>query len=78
VLKITQGSSLCLTCSLLLYYMPLFVWFRSVLAFCFERLSDCFPDRLTTSLTVLEIVYYLVATTLFIVQLVLLCTGRSV
>lgn len=56
----------------------LFVWIRAVVGFAFERLGDCFPDRLTTSLTVLEIVYYVVATTLFLTQLILLCLGRNV
>jgi len=56
----------------------LFAWICAVVRFAFERLGDCFPDRLTTSLTVLEIVYYFIATTLFVVQLVLLCLGRTV
>jgi hypothetical protein len=53
-------------------------WIRACLRFVFERLGDCFPDRLTTSLTILEIVYYIVATVLFATQLVLLCLGRDV
>jgi len=53
-------------------------WIRACLRFAFERLGDCFPDRLTTSLTILEIVYYLVAIVLFTTQLVLLCLGRDI
>lgn len=62
-------------------FMPcpaLFVWIRAVFVFAFERLGECFPDRLTTSLTILEIVYYSVATVLFVTQLVLLCLGRDI
>lgn len=62
---------LCMPCP------DLFVWIRAVLRFACERLGDCFPDRLTTSLTVLEIVYYIVAIVLFTTQLVLLCLGRD-
>jgi len=43
-----------------------------VCCFVCERLGDCFPERLTATLTVLEIVYYCIACVYFFVELVVL------
>jgi len=59
-------------------YMPcvdLFVYLRRVCLFVCERLVDCFPERLTTTLTVLEIVYYCIACVYFLVELIVLCVS---
>lgn len=56
-------------------YMPcvdLFVFLRRVCCFVCERLGDCIPERLTATLTVLEIVYYCIACVYFLVELVVL------
>lgn len=56
-------------------YMPcvdLFVYLRRVCCFVCERLGNCFPERLTATLTVLEIVYYCIACVYFFVELVVL------
>jgi len=53
--------------------MPVFASFRdlfcSVLSCCF----DCLPERLTNTLTLLEIFYYCIAIVYFFVELVVLC-----
>jgi len=61
--------------SLLLVHMlcvDLLVYLRRVCLFVFERLCDCFPERLTTTLTLLEIVYYCIACVYFLVELIVL------
>jgi len=49
-----------------------FALLRRVCCFVCERLGDCFPERLTATLTVLEIVYYCIACVYFFVELVVL------
>jgi len=44
--------------------------FARLLRFLFESLTVCFPDRLTVTLSVVEIVYYIVAIVYFICELV--------
>jgi hypothetical protein len=58
--------------------MPIVLCIKNCLLWLFDRLADCLPTGLTTSLTVLEIVYYLIACTLFSAQLILLLLGRTV
>jgi len=53
--------------------VDLFVCARRFVAWCFDCFLDCFPERLTTTLTVLEIVYYCVAIVYFLLELVVLC-----
>jgi hypothetical protein len=58
-----------------LVYMPCvdcLVYIRRVCLFVCERLGDCLPERLTATLTVLEIVYYCIACVYFFVELVVL------
>lgn len=38
--------------------------------FLFESVSSCFPEHLTTTLSVVEIVYYIVAVVYFVCELV--------
>lgn len=40
------------------------------LRFLFESLTVCFPDRLTVTLSLVEIVYYLVAIVYFVCELI--------
>jgi len=51
----------------------LFHFVRTVFLWIFERLCDCVPERLVSTLTVLEIIYYLIACVYFVVELVVLC-----
>jgi hypothetical protein len=46
--------------------------FRTFISFACESVVDFFPDTLTTSLTVLEIVYYFIACVYFLVELIVL------
>jgi len=46
--------------------------FKRFISFVCESLVDLFPETLTTSLTVLEIVYYFIACLYFLVELIVL------
>lgn len=53
--------------------MPVFDFLRALLRWSFDSVVGLFPDSLTRSLTVLEIVYYFVAIVYFLLEIVLLC-----
>jgi len=53
--------------------VSLFHFVRTVFLWIFEHLCDCVPERLVSTLTVLEIIYYLIACVYFVVELVVLC-----
>jgi hypothetical protein len=50
----------------------LFNCLRSFAGWFCESVTDCLPDRLTVTLTKLEILYYCIACVYFFVELVLL------
>jgi len=55
--------------------MPFVDLFRSIWCFVVracEFFLACFPERLTTTLTVLEIVYYCIAIVYFLLEIVVL------
>jgi len=57
------------------YFMPcvsLFAFVRRSVSFVFESFTDCLPERLTHTLTVLEIVYYCIACVYFLTELICL------
>jgi len=52
--------------------IAIFVCIRRFVTWCFDCFVDCFPERLTTTLTVLEIVYYCIACVYFLCELIVL------
>lgn len=53
--------------------MPIFSSFRDLFCSVLSCLCDCLPERLTNTLTLLEIFYYCIAIVYFFVELVVLC-----
>jgi hypothetical protein len=63
------------SCSSYVYFMSFLLcinWFKRFISFACESLVDLFPETLTTSLTVFEIVYYFIACLYFLVELIVL------
>jgi len=54
--------------------MPVFDVLRAIVRWLFDSVIGLFPESLTRSLTVLEIVYYIVAIVYFLLEIILLCT----